>query len=157
MSEILYWGNLACPWSKTIVFIPIGFTNWDLWSLSQGDMLQGCSEQWSCMACHMSLVHLQVQKFGPQKVNSVLFLGHLQEFHLDLCSPRYNNSPQVSCLGMNSGRGWNPNLEGSYLQEYSEYEAEFWKQCKSIFYIHPLQFPMPNPLPISRYSECTKT
>ena len=74
------------------------------------------------MACHMSLVHLQVQKLGPQKLNYVLFMEHLHEFHLDLSSPRYSNSPQVSCLGINSGRGWNPNLEGSYLLEYSEYE-----------------------------------
>ena len=64
-----------------------------------------------------------------------MFLEHLQEFHLDLCSPSYNNSAQVSCLGMNSRRGWNPNLEGSYLPEYRESEAEFWTQCTSGFYL----------------------
>ena len=46
--------------------------------------------------------------------------GTSWNIHLDLCSRRYNNSPQVSCLGMNPGRGWNPNLEESYLLEYSE-------------------------------------
>ena len=58
----------------------------------------------------------------------MLFLEHLQELHLDLCSPIYSNFPQVSYLGMNSGRGWNPNLEGSYLPEYSESEAELLEQ-----------------------------
>ena len=52
-------------------------------------------------------------------------MKHLQEFNLDLSSPCYSNFPQVSCLGMNSGGGWNPNLEGSYLPEYSENEAKF--------------------------------
>ena len=115
MSEILYWGNLVCPWSNTIGFNRIGFTNWDLWLFSQGDLLQECSEQWSCTACHVSLFHLLVLKLGPHKLKSVIFLEHLQEFNLDLCSPIYCRSPQVSCLWMISGRGWNPNLEGSYI------------------------------------------
>ena len=126
VSEILHKGNLTCSWSNTIGFIRIGFTIFDLWSFSQGDLLQDCSEQWSCTACHMSLVHLQVWKFRPQKVQSVLFLEHLHEFHLDLCSPIYCNSPQVFYLEMNFGRGWNPKLEGSYLLEYREFEAELW-------------------------------
>ena len=42
--------------------------------------------------------------------------GSLTEVHV--------NSPQVSCLGMNPGRGWNPNLEESYLLEYSESELK---------------------------------
>ena len=53
-------------------------------------------------------------------------MEYLHKFHLDLCSPIYSNYPQVFYLGMNLGRGWNPNLEGSYLLEYSESEAEFW-------------------------------
>ena len=105
VSEISHWGNLVCPWSNTTGFIKIGFTNLYLWSFSQGDLLQEYSEQRSCTACHMSLFHLLVLKFGPQKLNYVIFLEHLQEFHLDLCSPSYNSSPQVSCLWMNSGRG----------------------------------------------------
>ena len=84
-------------------------------------------------------------------------MEHLYKFHLDICSPRYSNSPQVSCLGMNSGRGWNPNLEGSYLLEYSEYEFESWIQCKYGFYIRPVKFSALEPSPILRYSECTKT
>ena len=40
VSEILHWGNPACLWSNTIGFIIIGFTNWDLWFFSQGDLLQ---------------------------------------------------------------------------------------------------------------------
>ena len=58
---------------------------------------------------------------------------------------------------MNSRRGWNPDLEGSYLPEYSEYEAEFWTQCKYGFYILPLKFSAPETMPIVGYSECTKT
>ena len=58
---------------------------------------------------------------------------------------------------MNPGRGWNPNLEGSYHPEYREYEAKFWKQCKSGFYIWPVKFLANEPSPILRYSECTKT
>ena len=72
----------------------------------------------------MSLFHHQSLKILPQKVQSVPYLEHLVKFHLDIFSPRYNNSPQVSCLGMNGGRGWNPDLEESYLPEYSEYEDE---------------------------------
>ena len=63
----------------------------------------------------MSLFHLLGLKLGTQKVQSIPFLEHLQKFHFDLRIPRYSNSPQVSYLGMNPGRGWNPNLEESYL------------------------------------------
>ena len=94
--------------------------------ISQGDLLQDCLEQRSCTACCVSLVHLLSLKFGPPKLKSIPFLENFQEFHLDLYSPSYSNSSQVSCLKMNSERGWNPNLEGSYLPEYTEYEAEVW-------------------------------
>ena len=33
----------------------------------------------------------------------------------------------------------------------------FWTQCKSRFYLRPLQFLTPDPFPISGYRECTKT
>ena len=36
---------------------------------------------------------------------------------------------------MNPGRDWNPNLEESYLPEYSEYEAEIFTKGTSIFYL----------------------
>ena len=157
MSKPFNWGILPCPCSNPIVFIIIGFTNWDLWSFSQGDLLQDCSEQWSCTACHVSLLHHRVLKLGPLKLNFVLFLEHLQEFHLEVCIPSYRNSPQVSCLGMNSGKGWNPNLEGSYLPRYSEYEVNFWTQCSSGFYIRYLQFSASAISPISEYSDGTKT
>ena len=73
------------------------------------------------------------------------------------CSPRYSNSPQVSCLGMNLRRGWNPNLVGSYLPEYRECEAEFWTHCKSGVYIQPVKGSAPYISPIPRYRKCTKT
>ena len=56
-------------------------------------------------------------------------MEHLVKFHLDLRSQRYSNYPKVSCLGMNLGRGWNPDLEESYLPKYSEYEAEIVTKC----------------------------
>ena len=140
-----------------IGFISIGFTNWDLWSFSQGDLLQFYSEQRSCTECHVSLVHILSLIFGPPKFQSVPFMEHLQEFHLDLCSSRYCRSPQMSCLGMNSGRGWNPNLERSYLLEYSESESDVWTQDSSGFYICPLQFSASETLSTSEYNDCTKT
>ena len=75
--EISHWGNLACPRSNTAGFIRIGFTIWDLWSFSQGDLLQECSEQWSCTTCHVSLVHLLSLIFRKTKLKSVPFLEHL--------------------------------------------------------------------------------
>ena len=131
MTKTLHYGRLTYYCSNTIGFIRICFTNWDLWSFSQGDLLQDCSEQRSYMDFHMSLVHcLSLSlKHKTHKLNSVPFLGHLNKYHLNLCSSRYRNFPQVSYLGMNSGRGWNPKLEGSYLPEYRESEAEFWTQC----------------------------
>ena len=124
--EIMHWGILSYPYFKTMGFNRIGFSNWDLWSFSQGDLLQDCSEQWSYTACHVSLVHLLSLTFGPPKLKSMPFLEHLQEFHLDLCSPIYCNSPQVSCLWMISGRGWNPNFERSYLPKYEEFWGLKW-------------------------------
>ena len=105
----------------------------------------------------MSLFYLRGMKVLPQKLKSVKILEHIEKFNLDLCSPIYSNSPQVSYLGMNPGRGWNPNVEGSYLPEYSESESEVWTQCTSIFYLQTLQFSAPNPFPIMIYCECTKT
>ena len=109
MSKTLHWGSLTCPYSKTICLIIIGFTNWDLWSFSQGELLQDCSEQRSCKDYHVSLFHLLGLKLGSHKLNAMPFLEHLWKFHLDLCSQIYSNYPQVSFLGMN------PNLEGSYI------------------------------------------
>ena len=72
----------------------------------------------------MSFFHLQGLKPLPKQVQFVPYLEHLEKFNLDLHGLRYSNSPKVSCLGMNPGIGWNPNLEESYLPEYREYEAE---------------------------------
>ena len=68
----------------------------------------------------MSMCHILGLKLGKQKVESVHCLEHLHKFNLNLCIPRYSNSPQVSGLGMNRGRGWNPNLDELHLLEYSE-------------------------------------
>ena len=83
----------------------------------------------------MSLFHLLGLKILTQQLKSIPYLEHLDKFHLDLRIPRYSNSPKVSCLGMNPRRGWNPNLEESYLPEYSEYEAEIFTQGTSGLYI----------------------
>ena len=58
---------------------------------------------------------------------------------------------------MNSRRGWNPNVEGLYIQEYSESDTEIWTQCTSGFYLRPMKFSAPEPSPILEYSESTKT
>ena len=63
----------------------------------------------------------------------------------------------MSCLGMNLGRGWNPDLEESYLPEYREYEADTFTKGTSGIYLQPLKFSSLDPSPISRYSESTKT
>ena len=57
---------------------------------------------------------------------------------------------------MNPRRGWNPNLEESYLLEYREYEAETQTRCTSGFYLRPVKFSSPKTSAISRYSKCTK-
>ena len=105
----------------------------------------------------MLLVYLLSLKIGPQKLNSISFLEHIHKFHLDLCSPRYSNSPQVSCLWMNPGRGWNHDLEETYLPEYSEYKAKTFTQCTLGIYIQSMKVSALEPSPISRYSESTKT
>ena len=58
---------------------------------------------------------------------------------------------------MNPGRGWNPNLEETYLQEYTEYEDEISTQGTSGFYIRPVKILAPNTYPIKRYRKYTKT
>ena len=93
VSEILDWGNIVCLWSNTMGFIKIGFTNLYLWSFSQGDLLQNCSEQQSCTACHVSLFHLLVLNFGPKKLKSVIFFGTSSGIPF---GPFYPKLPQFS-------------------------------------------------------------
>ena len=57
---------------------------------------------------------------------------------------------------MNPGRGWNPDLEESYLPEYSKSEAEIFTQGTSKIYIQPLNILSPETSSIPRYRECTK-
>ena len=60
-------------------------------------------------------------------------------------------------MGSNPRRGWNPNLEESYILEYRESEVETWIQCTSGIYLLPVKVSTPEPCPISRYIESTKT
>ena len=73
-----------------IGFIRIGFTNLDLCSFSQRDLLQDCPEQCSCMDVHMSLFHLLGLKIGPQKVQSMTFLKHLHKYLILFLSYLHN-------------------------------------------------------------------
>ena len=57
---------------------------------------------------------------------------------------------------MNPGRGCNPHLEESYLQEYRESESETFTQGTSRIYLRPVNISSPDPYPISIYRECTK-
>ena len=90
------------------------------------------------------------------EVLSMPYLEHLEKFHLDICSPRYSHSPQVSCLWMNPGRGCNPDLEESYLPEYSESETETFTQGTSGIYLRSVNVSALEPSSILRYSKCTK-
>ena len=45
---------------------------------------------------------------------------------------------------MNPGRGWNPDLEESYLQEYSEVEAEIFTNDTSRLYLQPVKISAPD-------------
>ena len=63
----------------------------------------------------------------------------------------------MSCLEMNHGRGWNPDLEESYLPEDSEYEAESFTKCSEQIFISPINILASEISPISRYRKCTKT
>ena len=54
---------------------------------------------------------------------------------------------------MNSGRGWNPELEESYLLYYSESEAETFTQGGVRIYICPVKVSSPDPSPIYGYRE----
>ena len=57
---------------------------------------------------------------------------------------------------MNPGRDWNPDLEESYLLEYSEFEAKTFTLGKSGIYLRPVKVSALEPSPIARYSESTK-
>ena len=57
---------------------------------------------------------------------------------------------------MNRGRGWNPDLEESYLLEYSEYEDESFTNGTSEIYLRPVNVSSPGHSPISRYGEIMK-
>ena len=46
---------------------------------------------------------------------------------------------------MNPGRGWNPDLEESYLQEYREYNAEMFTKGTSGLYLWPMKILAPDP------------
>ena len=105
----------------------------------------------------MSLFHLRGLRLLPHKLNSVTYVEHLAKFHLDLCIPRYSNYTKVFYLGMNARRGWNPDLEESYLPEYSEFEAETFTQGTSRIIFQHVNVSDLDPSPIYIYSECTKT
>ena len=57
---------------------------------------------------------------------------------------------------MNPGRGWNPELEESYIPEYSESEAETFRQGTSRIYLWSIKVLVVDLSPILRYNECTK-
>ena len=63
----------------------------------------------------------------------------------------------MSCLGINRGRGWNPDLEESYLPEYSESKAEMYIQCSQRTFLWSVKISSSENFPISRYNKCTKT
>ena len=58
---------------------------------------------------------------------------------------------------MNLGIGWNPDLEESYLPEYSKVEAATFTQSYAGIYRWLVKFSAPEPSPISRYNKFTET
>jgi len=58
---------------------------------------------------------------------------------------------------MHPGRGWNLDLEESYLPKYSEYEAKTFTEGTLGIYLEPVKFSDREPSPISIYRKCTKT
>ena len=57
---------------------------------------------------------------------------------------------------MNPGRGWNPDLEESYLPKYSESKTETFTQGTSGIYIRSVKVSAPEPSPILSCSESAK-
>ena len=57
---------------------------------------------------------------------------------------------------MNPGRGWNPNLEESYLPEYSDSEAEIFTQCTTRISLWPVKILASKASAISHYSESAR-
>ena len=58
---------------------------------------------------------------------------------------------------MNPGRGWNPNLEESYLPEHRESKTKIFTQGTLGFYIRIFKIWALDRASILIYSECTKT
>ena len=58
---------------------------------------------------------------------------------------------------MNPGRGWNPDLEESYLPEYNKSKVEMYTQYSTRMFIWPIKSSASDLSPILRYSKCTKT
>ena len=58
---------------------------------------------------------------------------------------------------MNPARGWNPDLEESYLPEYREFKAKGFTKGTQGFYLCCVKISATEPSSISRYSECTQT
>ena len=58
---------------------------------------------------------------------------------------------------MNLRRGWNLDLEESYLPEYTKSEDAIFTHGTSGIYLRSVKVSSSDPSPISRYSECTKT
>ena len=57
---------------------------------------------------------------------------------------------------MNPGRGWKPDLEESYLPEYSKVEAATFTQSYAGIYLWLVKFSAFDPSPILRYSEISR-
>ena len=96
------------------------------------------------------------KKFTTERTIYSLY-GTSWKIQFGLRNRRYSNSPKVSFLGMNPGLGWKPDLEESYLREYSDYQATKFTQGTWGIYLQLVKFLAPDPSPILRYSECTKT
>ena len=57
---------------------------------------------------------------------------------------------------MNPRRGWNPDLEESYLLNYSEYEVEIFTKCTKRIFLGLIKISASEPSPISCYKESSR-
>ena len=144
---------MICFMSNPIGYSSIGFTNWNLCQVSQGDLFMDWFNIMNLYGLPCITIQLLVLKLTPDKLKSMQFLEYLMKFYLYLHIPIYNISPYVTCLGLSFGRGWNLVLEGSYLLNYKEYEVETNPNGISTSHLWHIQFPSPYHSPKLSYSK----
>ena len=87
------------------------------------------------MTCHESLFRPLDLKNAYKKLQFVLFPYLLTKFQSDPQRESYDNFPQVTYFGCNSGVCKKTNFIGSYLCKYRTKISEIWTQASALFLI----------------------